>query len=153
MATVHYMSDKDWRLEKLRKLVDAQGGPAAFARAWSRNPDLSAIDQTFVSQLLNGHRRFGDRARVNMAQRCGLPDDFFDIPDEYNAGGPIRETTPLMEKPPYPWPHQQPPATVAEVFALLSQLPERAHMESLGAVRVIAAAYGVRSRVTKEQTK
>lgn len=75
MATVHYMSDKDWRLEKLRKLVDAQGGPAAFARAWSRNPDLSAIDQTFVSQLLNGHRRFGDRARVNMAQRRLAPEE------------------------------------------------------------------------------
>jgi hypothetical protein len=146
------MIDTDWRLRKLRRLVDAQGGPAAFARAWSRNHEFSSIDPTYVSQLLNGHRAFGDRARLNMARRCALPDDFFEVPDEYNTGGLNSQRAIAVEESPCPLPYQQTPATVAEVLALLQQLPEKARMESLGAVRVIAAAYGVRSRVTKERT-
>jgi hypothetical protein len=68
----------DPRVEILRALVTKAGGPAAFARHYSRDDADRPIDATYVSQLLNGHREFRDKARINMARRAGLPDDFFE---------------------------------------------------------------------------
>lgn len=66
------------RVSKLRKLVDEAGGPAAFARKYSRKDADKPIDETYVSQILNGHRAFGERAARNMERRAGLPSGYFD---------------------------------------------------------------------------
>ncbi|MDD2663980.1 MAG: hypothetical protein PHD19_09485 [Dechloromonas sp.] len=65
--------------EILRQLVINAGGPAEFARTYSQEHADKAIDPTYVSQILNGHRAFGERSRKQMASRAGLPDDYFEI--------------------------------------------------------------------------
>ena len=67
------MDRNEFRVEKLRKLVDGYGGPAEFARLRSQDGADKPIDPTYVSQLLNGHRRFGENAADNMCRRAGLP--------------------------------------------------------------------------------
>ena len=53
--------DKDaHRLARLRTLVVDAGGPAAFVRAYSQPAADKPIDPTYVSQLLNGKRVFGE---------------------------------------------------------------------------------------------
>lgn len=64
-------------ISKLRALVDAAGGPLKFATQYTQDPD-NAINQTYVSQLLNGKRKFREVARRNMAKRAGLPLDYFE---------------------------------------------------------------------------
>lgn len=71
------MDRNEFRVEKLRKLVDDYGGPAEFARLRSQDGADKPIDPTYVSQLLNGHRRFGEKAADNMCRRAGLPEDYF----------------------------------------------------------------------------
>lgn len=66
------MESRKQRLEVLRSLVENAGSIAAFARAHH------SVDPTYVSQLLNGHRSFGERAARNMEARIGLPAGFFD---------------------------------------------------------------------------
>lgn len=66
------METKEIRVQKLRDLVEQAGGIAAFAR---RN---NGVDPTYVSQLLNGHRSFGEKAARNMEQKVGLQYGYFD---------------------------------------------------------------------------
>lgn len=76
------MNKMEIRTNKLRNLVAADGGPAEFARKRSlRNAD-KPIDPTYVSQILNGHRSFGEKAAENMISRAGLPVGFFDVPEQ-----------------------------------------------------------------------
>lgn len=70
--------DKDaHRLARLRTLVVDAGGPAAFVRAYSQFAADKPIDPTYVSQLLNGKRVFGEKSAKNMehhvasGKRCG----------------------------------------------------------------------------------
>lgn len=73
------------QVQKLRELVEQSGGPAAFAKKYSRDPD-QPIDPTYVSQILNGHRAFRDVARKNMAIRAGLDQEHFEVKlGEYGA--------------------------------------------------------------------
>ena len=69
------------RIEKLRALVDAYNGPAEFSRRRSVHSADKTIDASYVSQILNKHRSFGEKAALNMARRAGLPDDYFDKQD------------------------------------------------------------------------
>lgn len=71
------MDKKSRRLEKLRALVEKYGGIAEFARSTTPGAD-KPIDTTYVSQILNGHRSFGEKSALNMARRAGLPDNYFD---------------------------------------------------------------------------
>lgn len=64
------------RTEKLRSLVTQAGGIAAFARKHN------GIDPTYISQLLNGHRSFGERAARNMEAKIGVKPGWFDIEEE-----------------------------------------------------------------------
>lgn len=68
----------DPRVEILKAIVEAAGGPADFARRYSRDDADKPIDATYVSQIINGHRPFRDKARLNMARRAGLADDYFE---------------------------------------------------------------------------
>lgn len=72
------------RVAKLRKLVDEAGGPAAFARNYSHKDADKPIDDTYVSQILNGYRAFGEKAAANMEKRGGLPVGYFNAKDEVN---------------------------------------------------------------------
>ncbi|MCZ4064099.1 S24 family peptidase [Oxalobacter aliiformigenes] len=64
------------RTEKLRSLVTQAGGIAAFAR------QHNGIDPTYISQLLNRHRSFGERAARNMEAKIGVKPGWFDIEEE-----------------------------------------------------------------------
>lgn len=66
------MEQKDPRVEKLRELVVRAGGPAKFART---HP---GVDPTYVSQILNGHRSFRERAARKMEKLCELPEGYFE---------------------------------------------------------------------------
>ncbi|MDR1708597.1 MAG: phage repressor protein [Candidatus Accumulibacter sp.] len=77
----------DKKIEILRKLVESSGGVNAFARNHSVPGADRPIDPTYVSQILNGHRPFRDKSRLNMARRAGLPDDYFErIPSSESPG-------------------------------------------------------------------
>lgn len=136
------MSRESLAIEKLKAMVVEHGGPAAFARTWSRNPDQSPIDASYVSQILNGHVPFGEKARLKMAIRCNLDPQYFE------------QETPQHAQQARPSVADVRPAeyvvtdslTVMEILRIIRQLPGRAHLEILGAVRVIAAAYGVRTK-------
>lgn len=91
-ANVHNrnMDDDDemieFRIKKLRSLVDKSGGPAAFARQYSEAGAKAGADkeisETYVSQILNRHRNFRERAARNMEKRAGLPRYYFDTDDD-----------------------------------------------------------------------
>lgn len=66
------MEQKDPRVEKLREMVARAGGPAKFAR---QHP---GVDPTYISQILNGHRSFREKAARKMETLCGLPEGFFE---------------------------------------------------------------------------
>ena len=72
------MEKHETRVQRLRELVEKDGGPAAFARLRSQPSADKPIDPTFVSQILSGHRSFGEKAAANMARRAGLPSGYFD---------------------------------------------------------------------------
>lgn len=76
-------------VEILKKMVEKCGGPAKFARAYSKDDSDDPIDPTFVSQIINGHRPFRDQARLNMARRAGLPDDHFDKINDHKQTDPL----------------------------------------------------------------
>lgn len=75
------MEDTNPRVGKLRELVRSAGKIADFARNYSQEGADKPIDPTYISQLLNGHRNFGEKAARNLERRAGLPHRFFE-PDE-----------------------------------------------------------------------
>lgn len=66
------METREIRVANLRRIVDQAGGPAAFSRL---HP---GVDPTYISQILNGHRAFGERAARNMEKKLDLPGNWFD---------------------------------------------------------------------------
>jgi hypothetical protein len=69
------------RMKKLRMVVDHFGGAANFCRQ-KVSPDADKpVDPSHISQILNGHRKFGETAARNMEARTGLPDGYFDSED------------------------------------------------------------------------
>lgn len=74
-----------YRVNLLKKLVDEAGGNADFARKYSQPYADKPIDETYVSQLLNGHRRFGEKAARAMERRGGLPAGYFEPPFNLTA--------------------------------------------------------------------
>ncbi|MDA8095290.1 MAG: S24 family peptidase [Betaproteobacteria bacterium] len=84
------------RVAKLRRLVDEAGGPAAFAKRYSQRDADKPIDETYVSQILNGHRTFGEKAALNMARRAGLPKQYFNEAANTALGPEIHGRVPLI---------------------------------------------------------
>jgi phage repressor protein C with HTH and peptisase S24 domain len=67
------------RVRTLRRLVEAEGKIVEFARKFD-------LDASYISQLLNGHRGFGERSARKIEQKMGLPEGYFDRTDmESNA--------------------------------------------------------------------
>lgn len=65
------IEDQKLRVEKLKSLI---GGVsiAAFCRKFER------VDPTYISQILNGHRNFGEKAARTMEEKLGLQAGWFD---------------------------------------------------------------------------
>lgn len=144
MDKTEQMSRESAAIAKLQALVDDHGGPAAFARTWRRNPNQSPINASYVSQILNGHSSFGEKARMKMAVRCNLDPQYFE--QGHSPAADARLSVEEPRKDPYSELDDSP--TVLQILRIIRQLPARAHLEILGAVRVIAAAYGVRPPAT-----
>lgn len=66
------MEIRKLRIDNLRALVEKEGSIAAFSRKHDK------VDPTYISQLLNGHRSFGEKAARNMESRIGLPVGYLD---------------------------------------------------------------------------
>lgn len=79
------MDKYELRKRRLQILVDQAGGPSQFAKKFSRANADKPIDETYVSQILNSHRKFGEKAARNMERRAGLPPEFFDQEDDETA--------------------------------------------------------------------
>lgn len=54
------------RVEALRILVQEHGTQAQFARRYG-------LDASYISQILSGHRSFGEKSARNMETKIGLP--------------------------------------------------------------------------------
>lgn len=67
------MNASEHRREKLAGLVVQHPTIAAFARE-------HGLDPTYVFQLLNRHRVFGEKAARNMENKMRLPPGWFDDP-------------------------------------------------------------------------
>lgn len=87
------MEIRDIRVAHLRRLVDAAGTIVAFAKRHE------GVDPTYVSQLLNRHRSFGERAARNMERRLGLPSGYLDRNEADNnvePGPEMRGLVPII---------------------------------------------------------
>lgn len=66
------MEIKKLRVEKLSAFVQENGGPAAVARKFND------VDASYLSQLINGHRPFGEKSARNLESKFSLPPLYFD---------------------------------------------------------------------------
>lgn len=62
------------RVKKLRQELEKAGGAAIFAR-------LHSLDSTYISQLVNGRRSFGEKAARTMERAVGWPCGYLDALD------------------------------------------------------------------------
>jgi hypothetical protein len=67
------MDIKQIRVNRLKDFVESNDGAANMARKW---PDL---DPSYLSQLINGHRGFGEKAARKIEGICNLPINYFDV--------------------------------------------------------------------------
>jgi hypothetical protein len=66
------MEIKKIRVERLKAFVQDEGGPAAVARKFND------VDASYLSQLINGHRPFGEKSARNLESKFSLPALYFD---------------------------------------------------------------------------
>ena len=65
------IENQKMRVAKLKDLIGEQS-IAAFCRKFEK------IDPNYISQILNGHRNFGEKAARTMEGKLGLPSGWFD---------------------------------------------------------------------------
>jgi hypothetical protein len=70
------------RRKKLEKTVIDYGGIENFVRERSRPDREKSLNPSYISQLINGTRKFGERAARNMEDLAGLPEYYFDKIDK-----------------------------------------------------------------------
>lgn len=73
------------RRKKLEKIVDEYGGIEDFVRERSRPDREKSLSASYISQIINGTRNFGEKAARNMEDLAGLPDYYFDTIDDDDA--------------------------------------------------------------------
>ncbi len=74
------------RIRRLRQLVDSHGGTAQFVRDLAKPGVDKPPTESYINQLLGGHKTsFGEKSATNIAALAGLPENYFDQPDD--AGG------------------------------------------------------------------
>jgi SOS-response transcriptional repressor LexA len=67
------MNIQDNRVKNLRRFIETHGTAAAVARKFD------GVDASYLSQILNRHRNFGERSARNIEQLCNLKDGYFDV--------------------------------------------------------------------------
>lgn len=67
------MNMQDNRVRNLKRFIEGYGSAAEVARKFD------GLDASYLSQLLNRHRNFGERSARNIEGLCGLEDGYFDI--------------------------------------------------------------------------
>ena len=79
LTAVQYavMDKNKIRIQNLKLLVDAAGGLTKLAESAPLDAD-KPINTSYLSQLLNGTRSFGEKSAINMARRLALPLDYFE---------------------------------------------------------------------------
>lgn len=88
------------RIRKLKDLVDKEDTIVEFCKKWSKNPDEKPLNETYISQLLNGYRKFGERSARRFERTMYLDEKYFDGDDDsdlYSAIGRTRETLSVAE--------------------------------------------------------
>jgi SOS-response transcriptional repressor LexA len=73
-------ADVQHRLGKLRELVDLAGGPKKFVSG-------TELDASYISQLLNGHRNFGEKAARKVENEKRLQPRYFE-PETLQTAAP-----------------------------------------------------------------
>lgn len=73
------------RRKKLEKTVNEYGGIENFVRERSRPDRDKSLNPSYISQLINGTRKFGERAARNMEDLAGLPEYYFDKTDDHKG--------------------------------------------------------------------
>lgn len=73
------MDIKQTRVKNLKHFVESEGGAAALSRKFD------GIDASYLSQLINGHRPFGEKSARKIELICNLRPNFFDSFDEKNT--------------------------------------------------------------------
>lgn len=85
------MDPMECRIARLSELVEKSGGITEFVKKYRSDTADKPIDPSYVSQLINRHRSFGEKASKNMAIRAGLPINYFEQQTirEGNSSGAI----------------------------------------------------------------
>lgn len=68
------MNVQEIRVKNLQEMVEKAGGNAAFAR-------INKLDASYISQLLNGHRSFGEKAARSMEEKMKVATGLLDRED------------------------------------------------------------------------
>lgn len=79
------MNISEIRRRKLEKTVIKHGGIAKFVRERSRPDKEKSLNASYISQIINGTRNFGEKAAREMEDIAGLPKYYFDVLDEDDA--------------------------------------------------------------------
>lgn len=78
-AYMEALPTRNRRLEKLRAEVKSAGGPTGFVSKYGLSRDPS-----YFSQVLNGHRGFGEQAARKLEADCGWPHEYLDREEPAN---------------------------------------------------------------------
>lgn len=116
-VTLPDMDVRTIRVQRLKALVEKAGGAAAFARAHD------GVDATYISQLLHGHRSFGERAARRMEKLIGLPASALD--EEVHEPLSVEEERFVYQVRSDIARHAVPPHIQAAIHTLLTGLPPK----------------------------
>jgi len=136
--TIRRMADKIPLTEqalKLKALVDQAGGLVPFAEKYSHDIENDPINATYVSQIINGTRAFGDKSRRNMASRAGLPANYFEVGYSANEAEPLVYVEPAI-------PFMA--ADEIEVVTIMRTIDSEARRNILAAARLAATEFRLR---------
>lgn len=82
------MDIQEVRIRNLKEFVYLRGGAAAMSRMYD------GINTSYISQLVNGMRSFGEKAARKLEMQCGLPKNYFDQPINIIESNDIKNVEP-----------------------------------------------------------
>lgn len=80
------MDASEIRRNRLQSWVDNQFGGKVIALV--RNYELKESMASYLSQLLSGHRKFGERAARKLEEQCKRPPGWLDTEEQINEAAP-----------------------------------------------------------------
>lgn len=69
-------------MNRLRELVMREVSIAAFCKKYSRDDDEKPINAAYISQILTGHRKLGEKSARNLESKIGLKENYLDTEDD-----------------------------------------------------------------------